>query len=77
MTLEDLEYELRVKIIEKHWEADGVVDDMDDYFLIQLRGNYKNKELRYTDLLDVGSEVIIITATTYQECYNKLLKENK
>ena len=74
MTLEDLEHELRGRIIEKNWEVDDVFP-ADDFFLLQLRGFYKRKELKYTDLLDVGSKVRIVNGETWQECYEKLLKE--
>ena len=54
MTLEDLEYELRGRIIEKNWEVDDVFP-ADDFFLLQLRGFYKRKELKYTDLLELDT----------------------
>jgi len=75
MTLEDLEYELKARIIQKHDEAD--MRHAEDFFLIQMRGFYRRKELKYTDLLDVGSKVIIVNGESWQECYETLLRNLK
>ena len=72
-TLEDFEEELRHKMIMKYNDETRL--QADKWFLIQLRGNYKNKELKFTDLLDVGSAVVIATGTNWQDCYDKILKE--
>ena len=72
MTIEKLEEDLRTHFIKKY--SDEELKDHNDFFVLQLRGTYKDKSVRFSDL--VGNEIPLleIRAETYQDCFKSLLK---
>lgn len=73
MKIEDLEKKILENFVRKYKRDE--IKGSKDLFVLQLRGVYKKKELRYSDLVDSGSPVVVITAENYEECFTTLLKK--
>ena len=72
MTIEKLEEEIRNKFIEKYSNED--LEKHSDFFILQVRGSYKNKSIKFSDLVGNEVPVLEIIAVTYKECFESLLK---
>ena len=72
MKLEELELEIK-NIIEKKYSKEERLDKK-DYFILQIRGTHKGKEVKYSDLIKGDRPVITVQDTTYKKCFESLLK---
>lgn len=71
MTLETLEVKIRDRFLENFSEKE--LARKREYFLIQLRGAYHQKEIKFTDFITNERPVLIVKAETWEECYEELL----
>ena len=72
MTIEVLEKEIRNKFLKKYNKEK--LENAQDFFILQVIGKYKNKSVKFSDLVGNEVPVLEIRAVTYNECFESLLK---
>jgi len=72
MTIEKLEEELRNKFLTKY-DKERLIGKK-DFFLLEIKAKYRDKSIKFTNLVDENKPTLEVKASNYQECFDSLFR---